>query len=152
MKRHHLTDSIELEVINNINNSYFQPCFIINHFFSFVKNTFAENYWLVKDQDLVCIPSLSFDQEELKKITGCIHYEERQLFNLLLLKHPSTRIIYITSTPLDPTIINYYISLLPQNVSRDDIDKRLILLSTNDLSPKYVIIINGRTIYLFIVI
>lgn len=103
-----------------------------------MKNTFAENYWMVQDQDLVCIPSLTFDHKELEKITGNIHYEERQLFNLLLLKHPSTRIIYITSTPLDPTIIKYYISLLPPSVSREDIDKRLILLSANDLSSKYV--------------
>lgn len=110
--RCHLTDSVELE------------------------NTFAENYWLVQDQDLVCIPSLTFDQKELEKIAGCIHYEERQLFNLLLLKHLSTRIIYITSTPLDPVIVKYYISLLPPSVPREDIDKRLILLSTNDLSPR----------------
>lgn len=110
--RRHLADSVELE------------------------KCFAENYWQVQEQDIVCVPSLSFNAEEVSKVTGGLHYEERQLFNILLLKHPATRLIYVTSAPLDPTIVKYYLSLLPPNVPREDLDKRLILLSTNDLSMR----------------
>jgi len=102
----------------------------------FFQKCFAENYWQVQEQDIVCVPSLSFKPEEVGKITGGIHYEERQLFNILLLKHPATRLIYVTSVPLDPFIVKYYISLLPSSVPRDDLDQRLILLSTNDLSQR----------------
>eukprot|EP00026_Physarum_polycephalum_P002624 Phypoly_transcript_02631.p1 GENE.Phypoly_transcript_02631~~Phypoly_transcript_02631.p1 ORF type:complete len:853 (+),score=145.66 Phypoly_transcript_02631:90-2648(+) len=96
----------------------------------------AENYWQVQEQDIVCIPSLTFKPEEVGKLTGSIHYEERQLFNILLLKNPLTRLIYVTSVPLDPFIVKYYLSLLPAHVPRDDLDQRLILLSTNDLSSR----------------
>jgi hypothetical protein len=102
-----------------------------------LQKTKAENYWQVQEQDIICIPSLSFKPEEVGKLTGGIHYEERQLFNILLLKYPSTRLIYVTSVPLDPFIVKYYLSLLPSYVPRDDLDKRLILLSTNDLTPRY---------------
>jgi hypothetical protein len=102
-----------------------------------IQKCLAENYWQVQEQDIVCIPSLTFKHEEVGKLTGSIHYEERQLFNILLLKNPSTRLIYVTSVPLDPFIVKYYLSLLPTHVSRDDLDKRLILLSTNDLSARY---------------
>lgn len=96
----------------------------------------APNYWDVQEQDVVCIPSLSFDTATVQKIVGVMHYEERQLFNLLLLKHPKTRIIFITSQPLDPEIIQYYVSLLPSQVPRTDLEKRLIFLPLNDGSQR----------------
>jgi len=116
----------------------------------FFQKCFAENYWQVQEQDIVCVPSLSFKPEEVGKITGGIHYEERQLFNILLLKHPATRLIYVTSVPLDPFIVKYYISLLPSSVPRDDLDQRLILLSTNDLSQRYFNSSNSPLFTLFI--
>lgn len=61
----------------------------------------------LKDQDIVCVPSLSLDPSELTKVAGVSHYEERNLFSVLFLKHPSTRLVYITSTPLDERIVQY---------------------------------------------
>lgn len=80
----------------------------------------------------IIIPSLTVDIEELKKLDGIVHYEERQLFNLLSLKDPSTHVIYITAVPLHPSVINYYLSFLEDN----DAKKRLTFFSTFDSSMK----------------
>jgi hypothetical protein len=65
------------------------------------------------DNNIVVIPSLTLDQEELKSIAGVNHYEERHLFSLIRLRNPRTRLIYITSEPLHPMGIDYSLQLLP---------------------------------------
>ncbi|MBO3458551.1 peptide ligase PGM1-related protein [Aetokthonos hydrillicola Thurmond2011] len=87
------------------------------------------------DADILVIPSLSIDQRELKKIEGCEHYEERLLFSLIRLQNPRTRLIYITSMPLHPSIIDYYLQLLP-GIPFSHARSRLLLLSTYDSSLK----------------
>ncbi len=62
---------------------------------------------------VVVIPSLSLDPDELKKIPGVMHYEERMLCLLMLLRLPRTRLVYVTSTEVSPAIIDYYLHLLP---------------------------------------
>ena len=47
------------------------------------------------------------------KISGVNHYEERMLCMLMLLRLPYTQIVYVTSQPVDPVIIDYYLHLLP---------------------------------------
>jgi hypothetical protein len=64
-------------------------------------------------QAVVIVPSLSMDPRELKKISGVYHYEERMLVNLMLLRQPRTKVIYVTSQKLDPVVVDYYLSLLP---------------------------------------
>ena len=61
------------------------------------------------DCDIIIIPSLSLDQQEMQKIEGAYHYEERHLFSLIRLRNPRTRLIYITSEPLHPMIVDYYL-------------------------------------------
>ena len=39
--------------------------------------------------------------------------EERFLFFLLLLRQPRLRMVYVTSQPINPQIVDYYLSLLP---------------------------------------
>lgn len=85
--------------------------------------------------DIVLIPALSLDQQELMKVKGIHHYEERLLFSLIRLRNPNTRLIYITSTPLCPTIVEYYLKLLP-DVPFSHARDRLILLSTHDASAR----------------
>jgi hypothetical protein len=58
------------------------------------------------EADILIIPSLSIDQQELQKIEGCEHYKERLLFSLMRLRNPCTRLIYVTSMPLHPSIID----------------------------------------------
>jgi hypothetical protein len=55
------------------------------------------------------------------------------LFMLMLLRLPKTRLIYITSQPLDPLIIDYYLHLLP-GIPTSHARNRLTLLSCHDAS------------------
>jgi len=84
---------------------------------------------------VVIIPSLTMDEEILSKVTGITHYEERLLSLLLLLRMPRTKVIFVTSTPIDPVIIDYYLHLLP-GVTRYHAEQRLTLLSCYDNSSK----------------
>lgn len=87
------------------------------------------------EADILIIPSLSIDQRELQKVEGCEHYEERLLFSLIRLRNPRTRLIYVTSMPLHPSIIDYYLQLLP-GIPFSHARNRLLLLSTYDSSLK----------------
>jgi hypothetical protein len=87
------------------------------------------------DADIIVIPSLSIDQRELLKIEGVSHYEERLLFSLIRLRNPRTRLIYITSQPLHPSVIDYYLQLLP-GIPFSHARERLLLFSTYDSSMK----------------
>ncbi len=82
---------------------------------------------------IVVIPSLTLDQEVLAKIEGAMHYEERLLCLLMLLRMPRTHVIYVSSTPIDPVIIDYYLHLLP-GITGYHARERLTLLSCYDTS------------------
>lgn len=87
------------------------------------------------DCDILVIPALSIDQRELQKIEASQYYEERLLYTLIGLRNPKTRLVYVTSQPIHPSIIDYYLQLLsgiPYAHARD----RLLLLSTYDFSAK----------------
>ena len=88
-----------------------------------------------EERHILVVPSLSLDQEELQKVEGVTHYEERLLFSLIRLRNPNTRLIYITSQPLHPSIVDYYLELLPGIPSSHARD-RLTLLATYDGSTK----------------
>lgn len=87
------------------------------------------------ERTVVVIPGLSLDQDTLSHIVGVSHYEERQLSMLMLLRLPRTRVVYVTSTPIDGTVIDYYLSLL-SGVPSDHARRRLTLLSAYDASPR----------------
>lgn len=59
------------------------------------------------------VPSISFPPVELAKITAVQSYEERMLFVLLLLRNPALRVVFVTSTPIDPATIGYYLRFAP---------------------------------------
>ena len=84
---------------------------------------------------VVIIPGLSLDQAILSKVKGIIHYEERMLCMLMLLRMPNTHIIYITSIPIDPVIVDYYLHQLP-GITGYHARQRLTLLSCFDASRK----------------
>ena len=84
---------------------------------------------------VVIIPSLSLDQEILSKIKGSLHYEERMLCLLMLLRMPQTKVIYVSSMPISDVIIDYYIHLLP-GITGSHARKRLIQFSCFDSSIK----------------
>lgn len=84
---------------------------------------------------IVIIPSLTLDQEILAKIEGIVHYEERLLCLLMLLRMPRTHVVFVTSVPIDPIIVDYYLHLLP-GITGYHSRNRLTLLSCYDASPK----------------
>ncbi|SRR5579871_313303 len=83
---------------------------------------------------IIVIPSLSLDQQVLAKIDGALYYEERLLCLLMLLRMPRTHVIYVSSMPIDPVIIDYYLSLLP-GITGHHARERLTMLSCYDMSP-----------------
>ena len=87
------------------------------------------------DHTSVVVPSLSFDQEELSKIQGVPFYEERLLFTLMRLRHPGAHIIYVTSQPIHPDIVDYYLHLLV-GVPASHARKRLALFCVYDAAPE----------------
>lgn len=88
---------------------------------------------LQEDNTIVVIPSLSVDVEVPSvKLQA---YEERMLFMLFLLRQPRIRIVYVTSQPIDPAIVDYYLGLIPGVVS-DSARRRLRLFSPHDGSRR----------------
>jgi hypothetical protein len=85
-------------------------------------------------QAVVVVPSLSMLPSELEKISGVRHYEERMLVNLMLLRQPRTKLIYVTSHALNPVVIDYYLSML-SGVPRSHATSRLVLLDCSDTRP-----------------
>lgn len=83
---------------------------------------------------VVIVPSLTLDQEILAKIKGQVFYEERMLCLLMLLRMPNTHVIFVTSVPVDPVIIDYYLHLLP-GITGFHARQRLTLLSCYDAEP-----------------
>jgi hypothetical protein len=62
-------------------------------------------------QTIVVVPSMSIDAISAGAVMQA--YEERFLFLLLLLRQPRARLIYVTSQAILPSIIDYYLDLLP---------------------------------------
>src|SRR5215207_9231801 len=84
-------------------------------------------------QTVVVVPSLSLDAEELAKISGVHHYEERLLCMLMLLRMPRTRLVFVTSQQVPTATLDYYLHLLP-GVPLRHARNRLTLLSCHDSS------------------
>lgn len=88
----------------------------------------------VQDENtLVVLSSLS----GMDDLSGSLHkvYEERFLFLTFLLRQPRLRLIYITSQPVSPLVIDYYLHNLP-DVTVSNARKRLVLLSPQDGSDR----------------
>ena len=83
----------------------------------------------------VVVPSLSLDQRELEKLEGASHYEERLLFLLIRLRNPQARMVYVTSRPIHPLILEYYLELLA-GIPASHARSRLTLLCAYDTSPR----------------
>ena len=84
------------------------------------------------DNTVVVVPSLTADIEF--PATKLQAYEQRFLFLLFLLRQPRLRMIYVTSLPVRPSIVNYYLDTLP-GVIPSSARKRLDFVSLEDGSP-----------------
>src|SRR5213083_3323094 len=84
-------------------------------------------------QTIVVVPSMSIDAIDSGAVMQA--YEERFLFLLLLLRQPRARLIYVTSQMILPSIIDYYLDLLP-GVIPSHARQRLFLPSPMDGSVR----------------
>jgi hypothetical protein len=85
-------------------------------------------------QTIVVVPSMSLDAAALSG-AQMQAYEERFLFLLLLLRQPRAELIYVTSQPIHPSIVDYYLDLLP-GVIASHARRRLFLVAPEDSSPR----------------
>lgn len=85
-----------------------------------------------EEQTIVVVPSITVDGS----LGGAIQaYEERFLFLLFLLRQLQARVIYVTSQPVLPSTVEYYLDLLP-GVIPTHARKRLFLMSPLDGSSR----------------
>lgn len=83
---------------------------------------------------MVVVPSVSMEfPPELGPVLPA--YEERYLFLLLLLAQPRAVVIYLTGQPIHPSIVDYFLSLVPGPHSATA-RGRLHLVSIGDPSPR----------------
>jgi len=86
------------------------------------------------EQTIVVVPSLTIDFGD-RGGTALQAYEERFLFLLLLLRQPRARLVYVTSQLILPSVVDYYLDLLP-GVIPSHARKRLFLESPLDGSAR----------------
>ncbi len=84
------------------------------------------------EQTIVVVPSITIDTAIASVMQA---YEERFLFLLFLLRQPHARLIYVTSETILPSIVDYYMGLLP-GVITSHARQRLYLLSPLDGSRR----------------
>ena len=83
---------------------------------------------------MVVIPSIDIAPELLVQLEPALPaYEERTLYLLLCLAQPELRIVLVTSAPVAPATIDYYLSLLPDP---EHARRRLTALSLGDGAPR----------------
>jgi hypothetical protein len=83
----------------------------------------------------VVVPSLTLDNEELAKLSGVSYYEERLLFLLIRLRNPRASLVYVTSQPVHPLTLDYYLNLLA-GVPASHARARLTMLCAYDASSR----------------
>jgi hypothetical protein len=81
------------------------------------------------------VPSLTLDPSGLAKLSGATFYEERLLFLLIRLRNPHARLVYVTSQPVHPMVLEYYLQLLA-GIPGSHARARLTLLCAYDASPR----------------
>jgi PGM1 C-terminal domain len=86
------------------------------------------------DESVVVVPSITLDRTESGTGTLMQAYEERFLFLLILLREPRLRLVYVTSMPIAPEVVEYYLALLPA-VIPSHARARLSLIAVNDAAP-----------------
>lgn len=96
---------------------------------AFVARLAGQGTGALEQGTVVVVPSMSFATAELRKITGAVHYEERMLFTALFLRSPELRLVYVTSLPVEPAVVDYYLRFLPDPA---DARRRLTFVDLGD--------------------
>jgi len=81
----------------------------------------------------VVVPSVTLEPASLRRLSGVLHVEETLLFLLIRLRNPRARIVYLTSQPIPPPVLEYYLQFLA-GIPGSHARARLTLLSAYDAS------------------
>lgn len=81
----------------------------------------------------VIVPSVTIEAGEIARQPGAIHFEEALLFLLIRLRNPRARVIYVTSVPIAPIVLEYYLQFMA-GVPASHARNRVTLLSVQDYS------------------
>jgi hypothetical protein len=81
-------------------------------------------------RSLVVLPSRTIDKWH-EPPAEAQAYEERLLCSLFELRDPNLRMTYVTSAPISPAIVDYYLSLIPRRM-RTHARSRLTLVALGD--------------------
>ena len=87
------------------------------------------------DESVVVVPSITVSRGVATGSALTQAFEERLLFLLLLLRQPRLRMIYVTSAPINPRIIEYYLALLPGVIPSHAL-ARLTLVAADDSTDR----------------
>ena len=85
--------------------------------------------------DVLVVPSLNLDAHQIELVKGFHHYEERQLFELIRLRQPNARMVFVSSKLLPELVVDSVLELLP-GVPISHARQRLKLFDTDDASPR----------------
>ncbi len=87
-----------------------------------------------EQRTVLAIPSLSYGEQVLGLHTNELDaLEERFLYLVFALRRPRARLVVVTSRPIRPDVVDYYLRLIPEV---PDARKRLHLLSPDDGSVR----------------
>ena len=89
----------------------------------------------LEDESVVIVPSITISRSAAGNPAITQAFEERLLFLLLLMRQPRLRVIYVTSMPVNPRIVEYYLALLPGVIPSHAL-ARLTMISTGDASDR----------------
>lgn len=83
----------------------------------------------------VVVPSITLDPAELEREPAALRFEEVLLFFLIRLRNPRARVVYVTSEPIPPVILEYYLQFLA-GIPATHAAARLTMLSAHDPSRR----------------
>jgi PGM1 C-terminal domain len=83
----------------------------------------------------VVVPSVAPDPSEVRRPGWATYREETLLFLLIRLRNPRARMVYVTSQPIHPIVLDYYLQLL-SGIPASHARARLTLLCAWDASPR----------------
>jgi hypothetical protein len=87
------------------------------------------------DESVVVVPSVSLERTTASTGTLTQAMEERALFQVLLLRQPRLRMVYVSSMPVSEAILEYYLGLLP-GVIPSHARSRLTMVSATRRRPR----------------
>lgn len=89
----------------------------------------------LEDESVIVVPSVTVTRSVAVGPAITQAYEERFLFLLLLLRQPRLRMVYVTSQPINPRIVEYYLALLAGVIPSHAL-ARLTLVSVDDATDR----------------